>query len=298
MAVYLGNAGHIELVRSGIANALQGSVINSYVNVTKGTFSFDFQVGTLLTGDFVEFKTTDGTDLSFVAASGWADAAQHTFGNWYVHVDQVGSISLYSDFGNAIAGESTGRVTLATISRTIPITCSIVNSVPKVLGQVVSYELTTDRETVDTSALGDEFRNQYSTLITGSGQFDCFFDYRYASSSRYPASAELPIYLHNLLLRQQFGSEFTAKLYIIGSGYGQGRNADNDTVWHEITGIVTQAGISCNNSDAMHSTISFVTTGPIKLRVETIPRGYLLQESGSRIKLQDGTGFLTLEDGD
>jgi hypothetical protein len=101
-----------------------------------------------------------------------------------------------------------------------------------------------------------------------------------------------------LLLRQQFGSEFTAKLYIIGSGYGQGSDADNDTVWHEITGIVTQAGISCNSNDAMHSTISFVTTGPIKLRTQTLTPRYLLQESGSRIKLQDGTGFLLLEDGD
>jgi hypothetical protein len=298
MAVYLGNAGHVELIRSGVANALQGNMVNAYVNTSKGAFSFDFQIGTLLTGDFVEFRTTDGTDLSFVAASGWDDAAQHPFGNWYINVDQVGSIRLYRTFTDAVAGESTGRVSLATISRTIPISCSVANTVPRTLGQVVSYELTTDRETVDTSSLGDEFRNQYSTMITGSGQFDCLFDYRYASSSRYPASAELPIYLHNLLLRQQFGAEFTAKLYIIGSGYGQGSDADNDSVWHEITGIVTQAGISCDSNDVMRSTIRFVTTGEIKLRVATVTPSYLLQESGSRIKLQDSSGFLILEDSD
>lgn len=298
MAVYLGNAGHVELIRSGVANALQGDMVNAYVNTSKGAFSFNFQIGTLLTGDFVEFRTADGTDLSFVAASGWDDAAQHPFGNWYINVDQVGSIRLYRNFTDAVAGESTGRVSLATISRTIPISCSVANTAPRTLGQVVSYELTTDRETVDTSSLGDEFRNQYSTMITGSGQFDCLFDYRYASNSRYPESAELPIYLHNLLLRQQFGSEFTAKLYIIGSGYGQGSDADNDSVWHEITGIVTQAGISCDSNDVMRSTIRFVTTGEIKLRVATVPQGYLLQESGSRIKLQDNSGFLILEDSD
>jgi hypothetical protein len=51
MAVYLGNAGHVELIRSGIANALQGNIVNAYVNTSKGAFSFDFQIGTLLTGD-------------------------------------------------------------------------------------------------------------------------------------------------------------------------------------------------------------------------------------------------------
>ena len=293
MTVYLGTAGHIELVRTSVADALTGNIVNSFVNTTRDMFSFDYETGTLLTGDFVEFKTTDGTNLDFIAASGWADSSVYPLGNWFVNIDQLGAIRLYNEFSDALAGESTGRIALASIARTIPIVCSVVNNTYRTFGEVTSYELTTDRETVDTSSLGDEFRQQYSTLITGSGQLNCFFDYRDGGQN------ELAIYLHKLLLRQKFGSEFKAKLYILSEGYGQGINADNDTIWHEITGIVTQVGIQCNSEDLLRSTISFVTTGEIKLKVQTITgTGYLLQQSGSKIRLEDSSGFVTLEETD
>lgn len=293
MTVYLGNQGNIELIRSGVADALAGDVINAFVNLGRDTFSFDFQVGTLLTGDFVQFRTTDGTNLDFIAAAGWPDSTVHPLGNWYVNVDQLGAIRLYAEFADALVGESNGRVDLASIARTIPIICSVINDTYRTFGQVTNYELTTDRETVDTSVLGDEFRQQYSTLITGSGRLDCFFDYRDGGEN------ELAVYLHKLLLRQKFGSEFKANLYILTGGYGQGVGAANDSIWHEITGVVTQVGIQCNADDALRSTISFVTTGEIKLRVETVPTpGLLLQESGSKIRLENSSGFLALEESD
>ena len=98
---------------------------------------------------------------------------------------------------------------------------------PRVLGQIVKFELSTDREAVDTTGLGDEFRNQYSTLITGSGSIECIFDYAVAGQ------VEVAVYLHNLLLRQQFGSDFKANLYILSEGQAQGANAANDSIWYE-----------------------------------------------------------------
>jgi len=152
--------------------------------------------------------------------------------------------------------------------------------VPRVLGQIVKFELSTDREAVDTTGLGDEFRNQYSTLITGSGSIECIFDYAVAGE------IEVAVYLHNLLLRQQFGSDFKANLYILSEGQAQGANAANDSVWYEISGVMTQAGISCAAGDIIGSTFTFVTTGEIKLRVQTTTFGDLvLNSAGDRMVL-------------
>ena len=271
MTVYLGNAGNIELTRDS-GDVIAGTIAPASVNTAKGMFSFDFSFGAFVTGDFVEFKST--TTLSFV--SGWA----YTKGNWFVNVDQLGGLRLYNTYSNAVAGTSTGRVTLAVPGASIAVSCTILNSVPRVLGQIVRFELSTDREAVDTTGLGDEFRNQYSTLITGSGSIECIFDYAVAGET------EIAVYLHNLILRQQFGSDFKANLYILSEGQAQGVNAANDSIWYEISGVMTQAAISCAAGDIIGSTFTFVTTGEIKLRVQTTTwADLLLNSAGDRMVL-------------
>jgi hypothetical protein len=271
MTVYLGNAGNIELTRDS-GDVIAGTIAPASVNTAKGMFSFDFSFGAFVTGDFVEFSSIE--TLSFI--SGWA----YSKGNWFVNVDQLGGLRLYNTYSDAVAGTSNNRVTLAVPNVSIDITCKILNSVPRVLGQIVRFELSTDREAVDTTGLGDEFRNQYSTLITGSGSIECIFDYAVAGET------EIAVYLHNLLLRQQFGSDFKANLYILGEGQAQGVNAANDSVWYEINGVMTNAAISCAAGDIIGSTFTFVTTGEIKLRVQTVTwADLLLNSAGDRMVL-------------
>ncbi len=271
MTVYLGNAGNIELTRDS-GDVIAGTIAPASVNVSKGMFSFDFSFGAFVTGDFVEFSSA--STLSFI--SGWA----YTKGNWFVNVDQLGGLRLYNTYSDAVAGTSNNRVALATPGAAVAVSCKILNSVPRVLGQIVRFELSTDREAVDTTGLGDEFRNQYSTLITGSGSIECIFDYAVAGET------EIAVYLHNLLLRQQFGSDFKANLYILGEGQAQGANAGNDSVWYEINGVMTNAAISCAAGDIIGSTFTFVTTGEIKLRVQTVTwADLLLNSAGDRLVL-------------
>ena len=271
MTVYLGNAGNIELIRDS-GDVIAGIITPSNVVATKGMFSFDFSSGTFVTGDFVEFSST--VTLSFI--SGWA----YPKGNFFVNVDQIGGLRLYNTYSDAVAGTSNNRIALATPGADIAVNCKILNSVPRVLGQIVKFELSTDREAVDTTGLGDEFRNQYSTLITGSGSIECIFDYAVAGQ------VEVAVYLHNLLLRQQFGSDFKANLYILSEGQAQGVNAANDSVWYEISGVMTQAAISCVAGDIISSTFTFVTTGEIKLRVQTTTfDDLLLNSAGDRMVL-------------
>jgi hypothetical protein len=276
MTVYLGNAGNIELTRDS-GDVIAGTIAPASVNTAKGMFSFDFSFGAFVTGDFVEFSSA--STLSFI--SGWA----YTKGNWFVNVDQLGGLRLYNTYSDAVAGTSNNRVTLATPGASVAVNCKILNSVPRVLGQIVRFELSTDREAVDTTGLGDEFRNQYSTLITGSGSIECIFDYAVAGET------EIAVYLHNLLLRQQFGSDFKANLYILGEGQAQGVNAANDSVWYEINGVMTNAAISCAAGDIIGSTFTFVTTGEIKLRVQTVTwADLLLNSAGDRLVLSTADG--------
>ena len=271
MTVYLGNAGNVELIRDS-GDTITGTIRAVDVNTTLGMFSFDFSFGAFVTGDFVEFSSA--STLSFV--SGWA----YPKGNWFVNVDQLGGLRLYNTYSDAIAGTSNNRVALAVPGANIAISCKILNSVPRLLANIIRFELSTDREAVDTSSLGDEFRNQYSTLITGSGSIDCIFDYATAGQT------EIAVYLHNLLLRQQFGSDFKANLYILTEGQAQGANAANDSVWYEISGVMTNAAIQCTAGDIIESRFTFVTTGEIKLRVQTTTWGdLLLNSAGDRMVL-------------
>jgi len=271
MTVYLGNAGNIELIRDS-GDEITGTIAPANVNTEKDMFSFNFNSGAFVTGDFVEFKST--LTLSFI--SGWA----YPKGNFFVSVDQLGGLRLYNTYSDAVAGTSNNRVALATPGASIAITCTVLNSVPRILGQIVRFELSTDREAVDTTSLNQEFRNQYSTLITGSGVIECIFDYAVAGE------IEAAVYLHNLLLRNQFGSDFKANLYILSEGQAQGANAANDSVWYEISGVMTQAAISCAAGDIIGSTFTFVTTGRITLRVQTTTWGELnLNSAGDRLLL-------------
>lgn len=276
MSIYLGNAGNIELTRDS-GDVIAGTIKVANVDADKDMFSFDFSFGAFVTGDFVEFSSA--STLSFI--SGYA----YTKGNWFVNVDQLGGLRLYPTYSDAVAGTSNNRVALAVPGAAVAVSCKILNSVPRILANIIRFELSTDREAVDTSSLGDEFRNQYSTLITGSGSIDCQFDYATAGET------EIAVYLHNLLLRQQFGSDFKANLYILTEGQAQGANASNDSVWYEIQGVMTNAAIQCTAGDIIESKFTFVTTGEIKLRVQTVTwADLLLNSAGDRMVLSTADG--------
>ena len=293
MGVYLGYTGSIELQRQGAEAPLTSLVNPSDVNAVKNRFSFDFQEGYLLVGDRIQIATTDGTTLDFVAASGWANSTVQTAGSWYIHVDELNGITLHSTFDDAL--KNANRIDLAAIARNIPISVSMDSPVARVLGDVVSYELNTNRETVDITALSEAYRSQYSSLITGSGSLTAIWDYE--NNKEY----ETVNYLMQLVLRTEVGSSFSGKFYIkspeTGSMTGTQRSQLDDSLWWEFDAIVTGSGVAFTPEDRIQATIDFVATGPIQLRAQTTTASYLVQESGDRIKLeQDPTSYLLLED--
>jgi hypothetical protein len=295
MGIYLGQSGNIELTRKSLDGSKESIVNPSDVNVTRKRFSFDFDEGFLITGDLVELTTTDGTPLDFISAAGWANGIVQSSGNWYVFIDELGGIKLYTTFSGSLDGGPEDVVPLADIARDIPITVSIRDRDSRILGQITEYELNTNRETVDVTVLSDEHRQQYSSLISGSGQLTAQWDYATATDTE-PVN-----YLLQLILRTEVGATFRGKFYVktpyaIPQAGSYQTSQANDSLWWEFDAVVTSAAMGFSAGEVVDATISFVTTGPVRLRASTQAKRFVLQETGSKLELEQTSGALLLEE--
>lgn len=289
MSVYLGTSGKVELQRQFDGGELFSAINSGDVNPARKRFSFDFKHGQLLTGDQVEITSTNGAALSFI--SGYTNTSVKKF----LHIDELDGVRLYDTFANAINGGITNATALAVPGADIPIRVKVENSDFKILAQVNSYELNTERETVDTTTLSDEFRSRISTLMSGSGRMSCFWEYAGDTVN------ELPQYLVQLALRTKVGSQFKARFYLKSSGYNPGAVAEaaNDEIWYEFTGVLTACATQFTPSNVVEISADFITTGDVSLKVSLVPFAAILQENSDDILLdQDGTAKLMLESPD
>jgi hypothetical protein len=295
MSVYLGSYGQVELRRISDAATKFSTVNPSDINVGKRRFSFDFDSGFLNSGDQIQIQTTNGVLLNFVDASGWVVNAKQSSGNWYINIDELGGIRLYDTFDKALAGTPGEAIILNDIVTDISISVHVSNLVPNLLAQCTYFELNTNREVIDITALGDEFRTQYSSLISGSGNFKAYWEYLPAFADQ--ASAENAHYFLQLAIRTEIGSKFGARLYLKVRNEGDSATSVDDEIWYDIEGIITQAGVNFSVDSAVEISADFITTGTIKLLSKTIPSNKVLQESSDDILLeQNPTQALLQED--
>ena len=257
------------------------------VNADRKRFSFDFPAEALNTGDHIEIYTFDGSDLILVEGHNYPD------GRWYCHVDDTGGIRLYDEFEDAINGTFQKALALVVPPFSREIIVQTRNSRFRCYGQMRSWEITTTRQTVDTTALGEEFLAYFSRgLISGQGSIDCIWDYKNVlcdktqEEVRNLSAIEQPHYLCELLLRLKQGALFRGRFYLY---------AGTPSVWYEADCIVTNVGLSFAPGQVVGSRVDFVTTGPIDLHTGT-PDSYLLQEDADLILQEDDDGGILLED--
>ena len=286
MTVYLGTHGKIELKRLFNGRQLVSTINISDVNSTEKRFSFDFEHGQLVTGDQIEIKSTNGAALTFMPG----DTDGHV--KHFVHVDEIDGIRLYNTFALAVTGGKANAIALQTPTASVPVKVKVEAAVPRLLAQVNSFEINTERETVDTTSLSDEFRSRVNTLISGSGRISAFWEYTGNTSN------ELPMYLFELAHRTKVGSNFSGQFYIKKSGYNPSGVSErsNDEVWWDVQGIITAAAIQFSPDSTVQITADFITTGQIQLRMNLEPTVTLLQEDDSQILLdQDAAAKLGLQ---
>ena len=286
MSVYLGTFGEVELKRQFDGGSLTSTIGTGDVNVSKKRFSFDFDHGQLLTGDQIEITSTDDSALDFI------DSYTDSSVKKYIYVDELDGIRLYDSFAHAVNGGSTNATTLATPGNDIPIKVVVQNADYRVLGRVQSYELNTQRETVDTTTLSDEFRTRISTVMSGSGRMACEWEYTGDTTK------ELPHYLLELALRTRVGSSFQGRFYLKTSGYNPAShtNASDDQIWYEVNGVITACAVQFTPNQMVQITADFITTGSVEIRMKLETPDDIVQEDGSVLRLdQDSTAKLLLE---
>ena len=295
MAIYLGSRGRVELQRTFGGQEIVTTISTNEVVSGKKRLGFDAaskgDTSELITGDELEIRA----DSNLVFISGYTSVKS---GKFFIHVDELGGIRLYTTYAHAVSGGSANAVSLVDQSAgwSLAVRLTVQNAIHRVLGQVSSYELNTSAERVDTTALSDDFRNSHSGIISGSGRMESFWDYRDTVGGGAYESAQ---YLHQLILRTEIGSEFNAHFYLKVDGYdpsGGGAEIANDVIWYDVKAVITNTAIAFNTGQLVKMTADFVTTGKINLKVMTAAEYKVLQENDDFILLeQDGTANLLLE---
>jgi len=295
MAIYLGDSGYVDLRREALNTSLTSELDANDVNVAKRRFSFDFDIGSIITGDQLEIATTDGSELELVVGHSGRD------GKWYCNVDQAGGVRLYDSFTDALNGEIFQAKELRTPSATKPIVVKTGNLEYRCVAQVVSYQMTTSRESVSVDSLGDQFRTSYANgMISGQGTLSCLWDYEASVCEPNGEQRERPNYLAQLVLRTQQGASFLGRFFLKGQGRtaieGQNDGSLEEALWWECRCIITNVATSFEASEPVSSSIEFVTTGPVALKMgavagyilkEPINPGLLLQETDEPLELED-----------
>lgn len=288
MSIYLGTYGKVELKRK-FDGEIRSSISTSDVNVTAKRFSFDFGHGQLLTGDQIEIFTENSNGLSFITNYS-ANSIKK-----FIYVDELDGIRLYDSFAHAVNGGSTNATALSVPSETIEIRVTVENAIDRLLAQVSSFEVNTQRESVDTTVLSDDFRKRFDSVISGSGRFSAFWEYTGDTAN------ELPHYLLELALRTRVGSNFSARLYLKDSGHNPSGVAArlDDAIWYEVEGLISAAAVQFSPDSVVQITADFVTTGPIQIRMNLSTPFVLEQESGDDLLLdQDSTAKLAQDSPD
>ncbi len=289
MTFFLGNYGAVAFRRgTGTTSpTFNSTVIEDDVETTLMRLGFDKSLDNIITGDRVEFSTTDSRKLCFLPASAWGGTRGESF-TAFVNVNEVGGLRLYSSFSEAINNNRSYEIDLVRdfgSGGPLSITVSIQNTVANTLGNVLSYEFNASREAIDITSLSDYFRNQYNAgLLSGSGRMECAFDYATVGS------VDPPLAVMQTIQRLDVGCAFEALLYLTN----QDITPDTKTVFYQITAVATQVGVSVTSDSIVNTTIDFVTSGPLRLRFGA-PASFILKEDTDKIQLEEGTAETPLD---
>ena len=282
MAVYFGQNGEVEIRRDTLSSPLQTKLDPHDVNTGSKRFSVDRSSGSLITGDRVEIATIDKSTLELVSGHAEND------GTWYIYVDKMGGIRLFTTFAAAITGRQSDALTLVAPSASKNITIKTVNSRFRHLARVRDFEITTNRDQIDLTPLGAQFRKQYEAgLISGQGNLNCLWEHSSdLADNTAVQDPEFPFYLSQLIIRLQQGADFDGRFYIYKDA-----NSVVHTVWYEAKCVVTNVAVSVSAAQEITTRIEFITTDVITLNTGATP-GYLLQEDENKILQQSGSPIL------
>ena len=309
MGIYLGDSGRVFLGRDESHERYHGVIRGGDpdtgetgdVNPDRRRLSVLDAASTIITGDYIQIYTLPipldddaSTLVRPVLKSVYGnDATEYPDWTGYVHMDAVGGMRLYERFQDAVVGaqETALPLYVADENQEVIIKSATTRS-DACLARVQSYDLTTSRELIDITVLGEQFRNQYEAgLISGQGTLRCIWEHSYVlceDGIYEDDQVEFPVYLAKLCIRLNQGARFRGKFYL----YQAPEDSSENSVWYEANCIVNNVTINVNTQSFIQSSIQFVTTGPVTLVTDEISDADLLLQDGNLLTQEDGSRIL------
>lgn len=283
MTVFAGHHGAIQLQRLGSSNVLDLQISAENLDVARKRIALtypggaDLEWGLITTGDRLQITTTDTRGLPFRF---YTNSANTTYednpGNgilpleFFANVDAMGQMRMYRTFGAAMQNSNDNYLAIPLSKLASDPAWNVkVKQLPgayNTLGRVQGFTLNTERNNIDTTALGDKYQQYESSQVNGSGTVDCLFDFKTLSSE------ELPIALCQLIQKVEIGSKFRGKFYLLEPGLPQPPGVTVfEGVYYEVDGIMTRAGIEVGADQIVDCSFDFVVNGEFKLRTGDAP---------------------------
>lgn len=278
MTVFAGHHGSIEFKRVGGAHQFNLQINPADIVYTRKRFTLstlqglDLDFGTITTGDRIRINGTSSRGLPFrfytnAANTTYIDDPGASVGplEFFANVDAMGAIRMYRNFGDAIANPD-ARYLAVPLNKSEgdapwPVTVDLLPGAYNTLGEVQGFTISTDREAIDTTALGEKFRGFSASAITGNGSVDCLFSFKNMDNE------EIPLALAELIQKVEVGSRFEGKFYILEPGPPQppGYTAF-EGVYYELQGILSRSAFTMRADQIAECSFDFITAGEFKLR--------------------------------
>jgi hypothetical protein len=283
VTVFAGHYGSIELKRLGEANPFNLYISAEDLDVARKRFTLsesnglDLPFGTITTGDRVRLTTADSRGLPFRL---YTNAANTTFidnpagGNvpieFFANVDAMGAIRMYRTFADASLNSGSQYLAIP-LSKSLSsgkwnVSMTLLPGSFNEVGRVQGFTLSTERETADTTSLGDKYKHFSASAISGSGSVDCLFDLRNVGAE------ELPLAIAQIIQKIEIGSRFAGKFYILepfGSqplGY-----AATEGVFYQVEGMFVRSSMTVRADQIVECSFDFITSGEFLLRAGDNP---------------------------
>lgn len=288
---HLGSAGTVRIKRS--AGELAPSRVDPEdIATSLNRFSFDGAEYNIINGDRLVLSTTDPRGLAWFAPGAWSSGVIEDSITAYVHINAAGGMRCYKTFQDAIANKRGNELQLQDFTGApVSVEVTVIDVSSNLLGDIVGYSFDTERESIDTTALSDKFRGQYSAgLLSGSGQIDCLFNASIdCGTGNY--DSEVSLVMLQLIHRLDIGAEFIGYFVLVDAELVEGRQSG---VFYEAQCVVTRTGVQVKADQLIACSINFVTTGEFFLRLGE-PSSYILKEDDFRILAERDLGFLLKE---
>lgn len=283
MTVFAGHYGSVELKRIGSPLELDLTIRAQDISSGRKRFVLSTKEGddipwaTITSGDRVRIATKDSRGLPFrfytnVANTQYIDNPTASVGplEFFANVDTMGAIRMYRNFADAIANPN-ARYLAVPLNKTAgdapwPVTITLLPGAYNTLGDVKGFTLSTERESIDTTSLGDRYKGMSAGSISGSGTLDCLFEFKGIEKKEVPAA------LANLIQKIEIGSQFEGKFYLLAPSSPPPRGyTSGDSAYYQVRAMITKSALTVQSDNIVECSFDFVTTGQFELKTGDAP---------------------------